>query len=211
MRNTIVLLVIFIATFYPLKAQKITEKHLDFTGKELLELNIQFADSVKIHTWNKKEVFAKAFVNINDNKDNEIYKVEFEESTDIISIKASFEEDYFKNKNDNCFHDNIIWEFYIPENTPFFIETINGNIVIDGLTTEIKAKTIGGFIDWTITPDQKADLELKTISGTFYSDIEGLSGIKSNSFPPVLVNKLNNGGFSVKLETISGNIYCRKL
>lgn len=210
MKSTIILIIAFAATIYSLNAQKVIDRNMDFTGKKSLKLNIQFADSVKIHTWNKQEVFAKAFININDNVDNEIYKVDFKETSDNIIVNASFDEDFFRNKEDNCFRDNIVWEFYIPDNTPFFIETISGNIIIDGLTTEIKAKTIGGFIDWTITPGQKADLELKTISGAFYSNIEGLSGVKRNSFSPVLIDKLNNGGFPVKLETISGNIYCRK-
>jgi len=32
-------------------AQKIIEKHMDFSNKDLISLNIQIADSIRILTW----------------------------------------------------------------------------------------------------------------------------------------------------------------
>ncbi|HJZ40566.1 MAG TPA: hypothetical protein VJ203_09390 [Bacteroidales bacterium] len=51
----------------PLTAQKNVDKHISFTGKESLALNIQIADSIAIHTRNKNEVYAKAYVTIDGN------------------------------------------------------------------------------------------------------------------------------------------------
>ena len=61
-------------------AQKIVEKHFDFAQKNFVALNIQIADSIRIITWNKNEVYVKASININDNKDNDDYAVSFDES-----------------------------------------------------------------------------------------------------------------------------------
>jgi DUF4097 and DUF4098 domain-containing protein YvlB len=82
--------------------------------------------------------------------------------------------------------------------------------MIDGVTTGIKAKTISGFIDLAMAGNRKADLEMKTISGTFYTDLDINSTSSENSIPMVVKHKLNNGGDPVDLETISGDIFVRK-
>jgi DUF4097 and DUF4098 domain-containing protein YvlB len=99
---------------------------------------------------------------------------------------------------------------FIPEKTVFSIETINGDILIDGVTTEINAKTISGFIDLAMADNRKADLEMKTISGTLYTDLDINTSSSDNSIPVVVKHKLNNGGDLVNLETISGDIFVRK-
>lgn len=208
--RSIILYIALWGIISPVTAQKVIDKYIDFKGKETLELDIQIADSISIHTWEKQEVYAKVSVEINDNKDNEAYLTTFDEQGDNIRIKAWIEEYYFKEKKNCCCNGMIVWEVYIPENTPFSIETINGNVTIDGVTRELKAKTISGFIDWTVKQGTNADLEMKTISGTFYSDLIIKNSMREDAFPPVLIQKINEGGYPVKLETISGDIFCRK-
>jgi DUF4097 and DUF4098 domain-containing protein YvlB len=119
------------------------------------------------------------------------------------------DEDYFKGKKDNCMKSEITWEFYIPEKSAFMVETINGNVTIEGVTSAIQVKTISGFIDYKIAPGRSADLEFKTITGTLYSDLDIASGDKNNGIPQIITHKLNDGGYPVKLETISGDIFLR--
>jgi hypothetical protein len=191
-------------------AQKTIEKHINFSGKDKLILNIQIADSIKIHTWNKPEVFAKASVNVNDNEDNDAYVTNFDEAGKDIQIRANIEDGYYKEKKHCCTNTEITWELFIPEKTVFSIETINGDIMIDGITTEINAKTISGFIDLAMAGNRKADLEMKTISGTLYTDLDINTSSSGNSIPIVVRHKLNNGGDEINLETISGDIFVRK-
>ena len=191
-------------------AQKTIEKHINFSGKEKLILNIQIADSIKVHTWNKPEVFAKASVNVNDNEDNDAYMTSFDEAGKDVEIKANIQDGYYREKKHCCTNTEITWELFIPEKTVFSIETINGDIMIDGVTTEINAKTISGFIDLAMADNRKADLEMKTISGTLYTDLDINTSSSENSIPVVVKHKLNNGGDPVNLETISGDIFVRK-
>jgi hypothetical protein len=191
-------------------AQKTIEKHINFSGKEKLILNLQIADSIKIHTWNKAEVFAKASVNVNDNEDNDAYVTSFDEAGKDVEIKANIPDGFYKEKKHCCTNTEITWELFIPEKTVFSIETINGDIMIDGVTTEINAKTISGFIDLAMAGNRKADLEMKTISGTLYTDLDINTSSSENSIPMVVRHKLNNGGDPVNLETISGDIFVRK-
>jgi len=175
----------------PVMAQKQIEKSISFSGKESIELTIEITDSIIINTWNKPEILAKASININDNKDNDAYRTTFSKEGENIIISASIEKYYFIDNNCNCCCEGmIIWKINIPENTPFSLETINGNVTIAGSTTEVRAKTISGFIDWEVTPGRKADLEMKTITGTMYSDLEfyqrNMEGAYHNWFPKSL-------------------------
>lgn len=191
-------------------AQQIIDKHIDFSGKESLTLNIQIADSINLHTWNKNEVYLKASVNINDNKDNEAYLTSFEETGNTVVVNAKFKDKYFKRKNCCCDSTDIYWQVFVPEKTNFKIETINANITINGKTNEISAKSISGYIDLTVPSDRNADLEFSTISGTMYSNHELAFNKRHNGTPSKIVEKLNNGGAPIKLETISSDIFFRK-
>jgi hypothetical protein len=207
MKNIIILALWAVVS--PVLAQKNIEKKISFSGKESIEMNIQIADSISIETWNRPEIQLYASVNLNNNEDNDAYETSFNEVGSKIVIKAGIEKEYLKDK-ECCCRGMITWKVMIPENVPFNVETINGNITINGKTEEIRAKSISGFIDWEVTPGRKAKLEMKTISGTMYSDLELGRHDDSSSIPQFISEDLNGGGTTVSLETTSGDIFCRK-
>jgi hypothetical protein len=206
----ITMLVVFWLCFVPLQAQQIIEKHMDFSGKESVALKIQIADSINIQTWNKNEVYVKASVNINENKDNEAYITSFDESGSSLSVNAKFREKYFSGKNNCCNKTDIYWQVYIPEKTRFSVETINANVTITGRTKEMKVKSISGYIDLAVPVTLQADLDFSTISGTMYSNHKLALNQKHGGIPSKIEEKLNDGGAPIKLETISGDIFFRK-
>lgn len=89
MKTGTILVVVWLC-FGSIQAQKIVEKHIDFSGKESLSLNIQIADSINLKTWNKNEVYIKASININENKDNEAYVTSFDEAGNTVVVNAKF-------------------------------------------------------------------------------------------------------------------------
>jgi len=204
------LLVVLCLCFVPIQAQQIIEKHIDFSGKESLSLKIQIADSINIQTWSKNEVYVKASVNINDNKDNEAYVTSFDESGNSVNVKANFKENYFKGKKNCCNEEKIFWQVFIPEKTRFSVETINADITITGKTTEMNVKSISGYIDLAVPSAKQADLDFSTISGRMYSNHEFALNKMRSGIPLKITEKLNNGGVPIRLETISGDIFFRK-
>jgi len=193
-----------------IQAQQKIEKHLNFSGKETIELNIRTADSISIQTWNKNEVYVKASININENKDNDAYLTSFEEKDIKVVVNANFSDDYFKGKDNCCIESDIYWQVFIPEKAGFSIETINADITITGKTEEMKVKSISGYIDLAVPEKQPADIEFSTISGTVYSNHNLLLANLNRSSHSVIKEKLNDGGPLIKLETISGDIFFRK-
>ena len=214
MKNIIVMLLLCLLSCFTY-AQKLVEKHLGYAPGKSIKMNIQIADSIRIVTWNKNEVYAKAFVDINNNKDNEVYKTGFDESANSIEIKAHFDNDKkYQQWNDSCkcncsYLSKIYWDVYIPENSEFSVETIDGNITIEGQTDQVKAHTISGFIDMAFASSRKADLKMSTISGTIYTNV-ALEKTKGRRGGNAVNGAYNGGGKQVELETISGDIFLRK-
>jgi hypothetical protein len=204
------ILVVAWLCFSTIQGQQIIEKHMDFSGKESLSLKIQIADSINLQTWNKNEVYIKASVNINENKDNEAYITSFDETGKTVVVDAHFKDKYFKGKNNCCNETDIYWQIYMPEKTKFSVETINANVTITGQTREMNVKSISGDIDLTEPASKQADIDFSTISGTMYSNHELALSKLHSGIPLKITEKLNNGGDPIKLETISGDIFFRK-
>lgn len=197
-------------------AQKIIEKHIDFSQKDLIALNIQIADSIRIITWNKNEVYVKASIDINDNKDNDLYRMTFGDSGNTVAVLAKIADHEKTNRGWNekcncyCMQSEIYCDIYIPENVNFSIESINANITITGKTAAVRAKSISGFIDLAVDPQRKADLKLNTITGTVYSDLAVNASRNTRAVGTKVSDMVNGGGKPISLETISGDIFLRK-
>jgi hypothetical protein len=246
MKNSI-LFALLLAGLLPARAQKIIEKHIPFSAKNFVAMNFQISDSIRIITWKKDEVYIKSSIDINDNQDNDAYKMVFEETGNTIDVSGHLEGNEIRRRrrsnrdstssrdsSDNnkehvygnvhvygndccccCSNDAQIYHVvYIPENADFSVETINGNIVISGQTAEIRAKSISGFIDLAVAPQRKAELKMHTITGTMYTNIElpasSSRRIKQVGGGTVRADLNGEGGKSIDLETISGNIFFRK-
>ncbi len=181
-----------------------------FSGKGALSLKIQIADSIKIQTWNKNEVYVKASVNINDNKDNDAYLTSFDDSGNTVVVDAKFKDNYFKGRNNCCNQSIIFWQVFMPEKTRFSVETINADVTITGQTREMKVKSISGYIDLAVPANKQADLDFSTISGRMYSNHDLAPERMHSGIPLKISEKLNSGGDPIKLETISGDIFFRK-
>lgn len=207
--RTITVLVLIWLSHAVLQAQEIIEKHISYSGKESVSLKIQIADTINIHMWNKDEVYVKASVNVNDNKDNAAYETSFDDTGKSVDIKANFRDKYFKGRN-NCCNSEISWQVWLPEKSRFSVETIDGNVTVTGLTSEVKVKTISGYIDLAVPSNKKADLDFSTISGRMYSNLDFPMKTVHSGIPLKINEKLNDGGDPVRLETISGDIFFRK-
>jgi hypothetical protein len=201
------------------RAQKVIEKHIAFSPKNFVSMNFQISDSIRIITWKKDEVYIHSSIDVNDNQDNDDYKMVFDETGSTINVSAHLETDNSRRskKRDSCdcccnYRTKIFHEVYIPENADFSVETINGNIIINGNTAEIRAKSISGFIDLAIAPGRKADLKMRTITGTMYSNIDLPTSrhIKQVGGGSITAELNGGGGKPIDLETISGNIFFRK-
>jgi hypothetical protein len=90
------------------------------------------------------------------------------------------------------------------------LNLISGNITVKKHSKNMHLKTISGDIDIYVSD---AKFEAKTISGSVYSDLDinFEKNKKSKSYGSKIIATINKGTASLKLNTISGNIYLRKI
>lgn len=208
MKNTAFWLILWMA-MPNVWAQEHIEKHLPFTGSNRLTLDIRFADSIRIVTWNKAEVWAQVSVDINNNTDNAAYLTMFDTSGEEVIMRSDFKKGYFDGRKNCCNETQIVWILHIPEHAAFTLETINGNVSLSGNPGKVAAKTISGYLEVTLPARQMSDLEMKTVSGRMYTDLDMAKSASEGSLPMVVRLKPSSTGVPVKLETISGDIFVR--
>jgi hypothetical protein len=230
MKNSLIILLLA-AAVAPARAQKIVEKHMDIAANGNVIMNFQISDSIRIITWKKNEVYIRSSINVNDNENNDDYKMNFEGSGNSVVITAKLEtkgngcggvKDSSGRRKRNCNCDcncwcgnssDIVHEVYLPEGVDFSVETINGNIVITGNTAGITAKTISGYIDLATDPARAMQVKLETITGTMYSNFDISASDKNLRWVGgrLVSTELNGGGGKrIELKTISGDIFLRK-
>ncbi|RIV23801.1 hypothetical protein DYU11_12595 [Fibrisoma montanum] len=230
MKKNICLLVLglFIS---PAFAQKIIDKKLPFTQGQLVNLNLKFADSIQVRYWDKPEVSVRIDVTINGGKLNDALLVTTGSTAEEISVGVDFDKEMVKQgKAEDCpgsgntsWNDrngtryvlcsDINYQVYLPQKAKLKLETISGNVNIQGATEAVSAKSISGYVDMSWPRAKGANLAMKTITGEVYSDLDINFTSKRQKNPMVgyqLEGTVNGGGPAVRLESISNDIYVRK-
>lgn len=230
MKKTL-LLAILGAVCAPAFAQKIIDKKLPYEPGKTVNLNLRFGDSIQVRYWDKPEVSVHMSVKINQNKLNDAFLVTSSTTSDEIILKTDIDKEKIKEgKGEDCPGEKSTWStddgknrYYVcsvinyqvtlPRQAKLKLETINGNIDIQGATAAVAAKTISGYVDMSWPKSKGANVAVKTITGEVYSDLDIDFSNKKDKNPIVgylLEGKFNGGGPDVRLESISNNVYLRK-
>ena len=196
--------------------QKVINKNIKTDGQKT-EMKLSFARNITIEAWNKDYIELQASANIDDNKYNDFYalnvnekatKIEIEEEVDFEGIKKKI-----GSKNLCNFNTEINYKLKIPQTLNFDVNTISGEIELIGCQGEMSVKSISGFIDYSIPEKLKANIDLSTVTGDVYSNVD-FDNKQTDKISWVGTNReltLNGGDKDVKLKTVSGDIYLRKL
>jgi hypothetical protein len=157
----------------------------------------------------------------------------FKKYRSYYSHKHSHNDDENEDKKDNedCHnhkHSNIVnYVIYVPNNMNLKIKSISGsleaesyvgvlqtdlisgNITIKKHSKDMYLKTISGDIDIYVSD---ATFTAKSLSGGIYSDLDiDFDQKRKKGYGSKIHAKINNGTASLNLNTISGDIYLRKL
>lgn len=219
------------------ECQKVVEKIIKVKDSDHISLDFKFADNITVSTWDRNEIQVKATININENRDNDAFKLDVKKEHSEITIESHIED--MENLHNTSFKQyekenevtggnniilennsicqnikmNLLFEVMLPRKIALDINTISGNINITGLHARMDINTISGYIDLSLPSKHKADLVMKTISGEMYSNFDLQQEYKrgySHYVNRKYEASLNGGGQDLFLKTISGNIYLRK-
>lgn len=237
MKKILLFALLFAKACSLLFGQKIITETYKLPESGRVSMNLKFADSIRVSSWDKDEIQIKAIILINNGKLNKAFTMKVDKSGGELGIVTDFDKELMKQGkiqdcddyisqdgnhyttkkginwiDGNTVCSDIYFEIKVPNKADFRLETISGNIEIQGFAGKLFAKTISGFVDLTWKAGKGADLEMKTITGDVFSNFEVALENKKKSSPVgyELKGKLNGGGIPIHLESISGDVYLRK-
>lgn len=208
--------------------QEVFERSVAFK-EQRIDLRADFASRIAISNWDKKEVMIKVTYELNGGQLNEAVDIDLREQSHRIKLKLDVDEKMMRSADvEDCDkEDAMTWgsrngvrvcsdifiEVFIPKGTELVLETVIADVLISGEYEELDLKTVTGDIDLTWPEDHGADMQMKTVNGSIYTNFEfmdtkekGLPIISSHNMETVY----KGGGRYMKLETVTSNIFLRK-
>ncbi len=226
MKNYIILIPIIFIAFH-LNAQSIVEKQITLKPTANLNLKLDFADSIQIKQSKDNTLRVKVTVNINENQHNDKYELITNEGSQSVRISAKIHDmesirvpcknrvgSNYNYHDGECLTMDISYIIEVPTIENLKIETINGDIIIDNAQSAMSINSISGFIDMSISTKANSDLRIETVTGGVYTNHEfnkGNDHFNGNPSGTDARFKFGSGDKSIKLTTISGDIYLRKI
>jgi hypothetical protein len=213
MKRLLLLLPFLLGLTLYAQSQKLVQKSLDVQGKKV-EMKFSFADSIAIEAWNKNTVELQVSVNIDENRYNDYYELKVKDlvNTLVLEEVIDFKTIQKKRGDQNNLQNEIIYKLKVPSNLEFSLNTISGQVEMKGTLGKMEVKSISGFIDYSVPQACKARIDLSTISGNVYSNLN-FDEKPNKGFQVVGTNQkltLNGGTQEIALKTISGDIFLRK-
>lgn len=233
MKKLTLLVFLILGLLFQTSAQnRIVERSFTIKQDDKINLDLRFGEIITVKSWDKNEVSFKADIEINQGKLNDALLLDFAHENGRLDIDADYDEEMLEEgKCDDCPDSNytsynwnngdgyvvcsrITYEIFVPKNADINIESISGDIELIDLAGPIRAKSISGFVDLSWPSGRRADIDIKTVSGEAYTNLDELQFDNRKSMPMVgydLNGRIGDGGTRVSLESVSGNIYLRRL
>lgn len=196
-------------------SQKVITKNVATNGQKV-EMKFDFADTIYMEAWNGDSIELEVTVNIDDNRYNDYYSLEINTAGNQTKLIEHVDFDGIKNlkgvESLYNFDVDINYKLMIPSDIKFSLETISGKIEVVGATGEMSVNTVSGFIDYSIPSRHKAIIDLSTVTGNVYSNVN-FDASRQNEASLVGTKRhlsLNGGSLPVELKTVSGDIFLRR-
>lgn len=210
---------------YVLMAQETQVIEKDFalpTGKRL-DLDLKFGSDISVTTWNKKEVSFRAIISFHEPGIEKVHMIDIDEDANSLSIETDYDFDSHTPSDWDCngfsknYHNNrmyclkVRYELILPKDAKVDLETISGNIEIKGFQGEMRAKSISGYVDFSLAAAHPTRLKFRSVTGEIYTDFDLELDRNSSAYAKKLTSDLNGGSEQLlSLETVSGDIFFRK-
>ncbi|MGD8427546.1 MAG: hypothetical protein PVH63_07930 [Balneolaceae bacterium] len=212
------------------------EKSFMIKPTDKIRLDLKIGNHISVKSWDKNQVSFKAVVEINNGKLNDAFKLKYEQENGWLRIASDYDKKLIP-KGEPCdcsdpesqhswsswngkngrymMCSKIRYEIYVPENADLNVESISSDIELVNLAGPIRAKSISGFVDLSWPSDKSANIAMKTISGEAYTDLENITFDNKKRHIPIvgyeLRGNIGSGGPHISLESVSGNIYLRRV
>ena len=209
---------------------EVYEKTVALSGKRVI-IDAELVDQIKVSNWDQNEVGIKITYAVNDGELNDAVEISLDESSGRIRLEVELDErkiesseyegcddkhsmNWGKNGRRNSVCLDILVEVQLPKSADLDIESVIGDLLIDGSFKELHAKTVTGDIDLIWPESEGADVEIKTVTGAIYTNHDLESKNSNKGLPLISAHEvqasLGKGGKYIALETVTSDIYFKK-
>lgn len=166
-------------SYSTLTAQKKVSESTSASNIENVYVKLKFAEKIEVKNWNKNEISVEAMVNINDNKDNDVFSLKTDKSGNSYKVYSDYGDLFKKHKKgvtitsngkdcdsyNYCNQHNkmkINYTVYVPNGIALKVKSISGDVDALSYNGKLTLDLISGNV--TVKKHSK-DMHLKTISG----------------------------------------------
>ncbi|GGG28973.1 hypothetical protein [Hymenobacter glacieicola] len=219
-------------------AQTVLEKAAPVGGNSVVTLDLKHASTIRVRPATDGQLRVRATVSINQNKLNDAFTMSLQTTGTDLRVASDLDAKrlaqaqpgdcpsggtlYYGNWDHSkggvrdgrapvCA--DINYEITLPAATNLRISTISGNVDVRGLTGELRANSISGFVDVSWPAARPASVALKTITGEVYTDQEvAFSNRQQNPMVGYEVKGALGAGTGplLRLESVSGDVFFRR-
>lgn len=209
---------------------EVFEKTVALNGKRV-DIDAELVDQIKVTNWNKNEVGVKITYSINNGELNDALEISLDENGSKIRLEVELDErsvdnsdfrdcdgehsmNWGKNGRRNSVCLDVLVEIQIPQNIELDVESVIGDLMLEGSYKALRAKTVTGDIELYWPESQGAEIEIKTVMGGIYTNHDFQSKTKDKGLPLISAHELQaslgKGGNYISLETVTSDIYFKK-
>lgn len=208
---------------------EIIEKSFPYNGQKL-DLDLNFGSDVIIKAWDKNEISVKITYEINEGKDNSLMDWKIDDNSNKLNVDIEVNTKKLE-KMDNCCcskKGNIYWnsdrksnnvcvdikvEIFMPSKADMKIKTVVADVAVEGIVGDLNLETVTGEINLLWPQDSGAEVDISTTTGAIYTNAD-LVTLKKGGLPQISSHSIEgtykNGGYDLRLKTVTSDIYFRK-
>jgi DUF4097 and DUF4098 domain-containing protein YvlB len=208
---------------------QIIEKSYPFTGQKL-EVDMDFGSEVIIKSWDKNEINVKVTYKINEGKQNDLMDFKINNAKSLLEISIDVDEKKSTQTQECCCDDrnvnywndgkrsnrlcaDITVEIFMPKQSDAKVKTIVASVLIEGVESNLDIETVTGAIVLNWPENLGAQLTMDSTTGDIYTNFD-LDTQRKNGLPLIsghkIETKYKNGGFELKLKSVTSDISFKK-
>lgn len=210
-----------------LAANHYDESHQLDHNQEIV-IRLKYADQINIIPSDRNVLELKGKAEINDGANDHAYTLNVKKSSDTLTIESKLanDEENYRTIRTYDSEGNVTttirtidieanFDILVPKGHKLTIKTINASLNLQDQEAPLHVESINGEIDLSLAQTANIDLEVKTIHGECFTDLDFELRGKRDHFFSLGESKanvrLNKGGTPIHLKTINGHMYLRAL
>ena len=227
MKNIYITLVALIGAATTTLAATTIDREFELGSNENVHVSIKLADSINIIPTTKDLVKINGEFDVNDGENDEAYTMNFEHSDSEFKISSKLIKDKSLYRIIEILdeHGKVIstrhsmkvsahFNIHVPVGRKLVIDTINADLNLRNLEAPMRASSINGEINLELLESAAVDVNISTINGECFTDMEFEFRKKNSNFQHGHKSaevSLNDGGIPIHLKTINGHMFLTEI